>query len=67
MRRDSTDTRGEESVSAVLPVIDAEVVRHDDEPDECTLYPATVASRDERMSAWMTARGGGFVDLHDVR
>lgn len=67
MHRDSTDVGEEESVIDVLPIIEAEIVRHDDGPDECTLYPTTVASTDERMTAWVSARGDGFVDLRDVR
>lgn len=40
----------------------ATVVEYDDAPDECTMYPED-ASEWERMTTWITAREGSFVDL----
>lgn len=42
------------------------VVEYDDQPDECTIYPAGTRGVD-RMTTWITAREGGFVDLCRMR
>ncbi|WP_162991390.1 DUF7511 domain-containing protein [Halostella salina] len=44
----------------------AVTVANDGEPDECTLYPRGSTGLD-RMSTWITAEGGAFVDLDSVR
>lgn len=44
----------------------AVTVERDDGPDECTLYPRG-ASGVDRMSAWITAEEGSFVDPRTVR
>ncbi|WP_324663759.1 DUF7511 domain-containing protein [Haloarcula sediminis] len=38
------------------------VVRYADEPDRCTIYPPE-ATGDARMSTWLSADYGAFVDL----
>lgn len=45
----------------------AAVTERDDGPDQCTIFPATVSSRDERRSAWITAEGEAFVDAGATR
>lgn len=47
--------------------IRAVVEEYEDRPSECTLYPVSVADRDERLSSWITARGNAFVPLEAVR
>ena len=47
-------------------VLHAVTVERDGEPDECTLYPRG-SSRLERMSTWITAAEGSFVDPRTVR
>jgi hypothetical protein len=60
-----------QSAAAVTerPCIDvgSEVIEYDDRPDECTLFPRSVATRDERMTVWLTARGDAFVDAREHR
>lgn len=38
------------------------VVEYDDAPDECTIYPRGV-SKMERMTTWISAKEGAYVDL----
>lgn len=45
----------------------ATVSEHPDRPDECTVFPHRVSNRDERRSAWVTARGDAFVELSSCR
>ena len=42
--------------------IHATVIRNENQPDECTLHPATPAEG-ERTTAWITAKEGSFVQL----
>ncbi|WP_276261530.1 DUF7511 domain-containing protein [Haloglomus litoreum] len=42
------------------------IVERDDGPDECTLFPHSVDTTDERMSAWISARGDAFVDCRTM-
>lgn len=42
------------------------VVRYDQVPDECTIYPLD-ATDDELMTCWVTAFEGSFVSLDDAR
>jgi len=42
------------------------VVRYADGPDRATLYPPE-ASGDARMSTWLTADRGAFVDLQSMQ
>jgi len=42
------------------------VVRYTDRPDRCTVYPPE-ASRDARMSTWLTVDQSVCVDLDSVR
>lgn len=43
------------------------IVERDDAPDECTLFPHSVDTTDDRMSTWITARGDAFVDCQAMR
>lgn len=45
----------------------ARVEEHEDRPDECTLFPASVSNRTELMTTWMTAEEGAFVDRARMR
>lgn len=50
-----------------LPVqLRATVVEYDDAPDECTIYPQDVSHWD-RMTTWITAEEGSYVDLTSLR
>ncbi|MFB6301417.1 MAG: hypothetical protein ABEH78_00935 [Haloferacaceae archaeon] len=44
----------------------ATVVRYDASPDRRTVYPAGVADH-ERLTRWLSADDGAFVDLDAVR
>ena len=44
----------------------ATVQESDDQPDECTIYPAAV-DPDRRTTTWMTATEGSYVALEDSR
>lgn len=48
------------------PVLAAEILLHRDGPAECTIYPAE-ASDLERLSTWITAKEGSFVNLDETR
>jgi len=54
---------GGEHRSAALQ---SRVVAYADGPDRCTIFPVD-ASRDERMSTWLTASVDAFVDLERTR
>jgi len=62
---DQDDTKSREGVRPVR--VCAIVEEHDDRQDECTLYPISVSSKDERLTWWITARGDAFVDRGEVR
>lgn len=42
--------------------IHATVIQNENQPDECTLHPAT-PSKDERTTAWITAKEGSYIPL----
>lgn len=42
-------------------------VERDDGPDECTLFPHSADTTDERMTTWITAHGDAFVDCQTMR
>jgi len=42
------------------------VVRYVDGPDRCTIYPPE-ATGDARMSTWLSANCGAFVDLAAIQ
>lgn len=42
------------------------IVTYENRPTECTIYQSN-GSEGDRMSAWVTATEGSFVDLRDVR
>jgi hypothetical protein len=44
----------------------AAISERDGRPDECTIFPEPVESRDGRRSAWITARGDAYVGLHTM-
>lgn len=44
----------------------ATVVEYEDAPDECTIYPQDVSHWD-RMTTWITAEEGSFVELESQR
>ena len=44
----------------------ATVVEYENEPNECTLHPIDPPTED-RTTAWITARGGSYVDLDRCR
>ncbi|SFG59584.1 hypothetical protein SAMN04488063_2530 [Halopelagius inordinatus] len=48
------------------PDYEATVVSYDDEPDECTIYPAD-ATEDELVTTWISAKSGSYVSLADAR
>jgi hypothetical protein len=49
-----------------LAVFAAAVVSHEDEPDECTIYPEDVSSH-RQQSTWITAKADAFCDAAERR
>ena len=49
-----------------LPRYDAEIVRYDDAPDECTIYPADTEEWD-LLTTWISAAEGSYVELAAMR
>ncbi|MFD1685450.1 DUF7511 domain-containing protein [Halobellus litoreus] len=47
-------------------VLLARVEEYDDDPDECTIYPAN-ATATELPTTWVTAEEGSFVSLDEMR
>jgi len=43
----------------------ATVVEYEDAPDECTIFPPGV-SQMERMTTWISAKEGSYVDLESI-
>lgn len=41
------------------------VVEYEDAPDECTIFPQHVSGM-ERMTTWISAEEGSYVDLDSV-
>lgn len=48
------------------PVLVSRIEQRDREPDLCTIYPPDTEGM-ERMTTWMTASEGSYVDLEDAR
>lgn len=48
------------------PVLEARLVRYERQPNELTISPRDV-DRSARMTTWISAREGSFVDLDSVR
>lgn len=48
------------------PALQAEVLEHDHRLDECTLFPQDAAD-DERLTRWIAAFEGSYVDAQDYR
>jgi hypothetical protein len=42
------------------------VEKYDERPDQCTIFPSQ-SDGVERMSTWITATEGSFVDLQTMR
>lgn len=59
----ATDSHG---VRGATMRLRATVVEYDDAPNECTIYPDGV-SRMERVTTWVSAREGSYVDLESRR
>lgn len=57
-------SRGGSEVSAQK--LRAIVEKYDDRPDQCTIFPSDEEGV-KRMSTWITAREGSFVDLQTMR
>lgn len=43
------------------------VETYENRPDECTLYPVTVPEEADRLTTWITAKSGSFVDRRAMR
>lgn len=48
------------------PVLQARLVRYERQPDELTISPRDV-DQSARMTTWISAREGSFLDLESVR
>lgn len=46
--------------------LQAIVEKYEDRPDQCTIFPSA-SDGVERMSTWVTAREGSFVDIQTMR
>jgi hypothetical protein len=46
--------------------LDSVVEHYDDQPDECTIFRSDIPES-RRLSTWITATEGGYVDLSDCR
>jgi hypothetical protein len=46
--------------------LQAIVEKYEDRPDQCTIFPSS-SEGVERMSTWVSAREGSFVDLQTIR
>ena len=57
-----TDNHG---VRGATTRLRATVVEYEDGPDECTIYPNGVSGV-ERMTTWISAKEGSYVDLGSV-
>ena len=70
MNPDPDPARSDPSRPDELPlagtVVEARIVRYDDQPDELTLYPRDI-SRGRQATTWISAREGSFVDLQEHR
>ena len=51
---------------ATAPRYDAEVARYGDAPDECTISPAAIEG-EKRLTTWISAQEGSYVDLASMR
>lgn len=43
----------------------ATIVEYEDAPDECTIFPSDTSDI-ERMSTWISAKEGSYIDLTSV-
>jgi len=66
--RMSLDQRGVAQEAADRPdvALSLTVVRYADGPDRCTIYPPET-NGDARMSTWLSADYGAFVDLASMQ
>jgi hypothetical protein len=56
----------DDATDATAPRYDAEVVRYDDAPDECTISPVETAGA-ELLTTWISAQERSYVDLATMR
>jgi len=42
--------------------VESVIERYDEEPDECTIFRADIPDR-QRLSTWISAKEGSYVDL----
>lgn len=73
-RYSETDTEPSSEFSAAIertPLQSIELcaihMEYDGQPDELTIYPAVVADEFERMTQWITAVEGSWVDVEAMR
>lgn len=68
LRRDADDlpTPPDDDAPATRDVYATVVVRSDDAPDECTIFPLFVPEA-ERVTTWLSAEAGSFVSLAAMR
>ena len=68
MTTDADPGRPERRQSDTQPpagtVLEARIVRYDHQPDELTIFPREVP-RGQRLTTWVSAEEGSFVDLDD--
>ncbi|SHG56337.1 DUF7511 domain-containing protein [Halobaculum gomorrense] len=64
--RSPEDVRTPDPRFAAPSGLRAAVVRHDGEPDRCTLYPDDAADAD-LVTTWLSVNADCLVELHDVR
>ena len=53
---------GHHGVRGATMRLRATVVEYEDAPNECTIYPSGVSGM-ERMTTWISAKEGAYVDL----
>lgn len=63
MEQDDLTRQGGEVAFEVRAIVES----YDNRPDQCTLYPVTVSEDDERLTTWITAESGSFVDTWAMR
>lgn len=56
---------GHDGLRGATTQLRATVVEYEDAPDECTIFPRGVSGV-ERMTTWISAEEGSYVDLASV-
>ena len=59
-------TSAHDTMEGVPMKLRSTVVEYDDAPNECTIYPEDVPEWD-RMTTWITATEGSYVELAERR